>query len=70
MRVTLDHTEDVALNIKTFWWKPERPVRYTAGQFIELMLPHENSDKRGSKRWFTLSSSPSEDLLRSQLNTP
>lgn len=63
MRVTLDHTEDVAKNIKTFWWKPERPVRYVAGQFIELILPHENNDKRGLKRWFTLSSSPSEELV-------
>lgn len=63
MRVTLDHTEDVAHNIKTFWWKPERPFRYTAGQFIELMLPHDKADKRGQKRWFTLSSSPSEELL-------
>lgn len=63
MRVTLDHVEEVAKNIKTFWWKPERPVRYTAGQFIELTLPHDNPDMRGIKRWFTLSSSPSEELL-------
>lgn len=63
MRVTLDHTENVAKNIKTFWWKPETAVRYTAGQFIELILPHDNPDKRGVKHWFTLSSSPSEDLL-------
>lgn len=63
MRVTLDHTEDVAQNIRTFWWKPERPVRYTAGQFIELTIPHDNPDERGIKHWFTLSSSPSEPLL-------
>lgn len=63
MRIILDHTEDVAENIKTFWFKAERPVRYTAGQFIELIIPHENADRRGVKRWFTLSSSPSEKLL-------
>jgi ferredoxin-NADP reductase len=63
MRVVLDHVEDVARNIRTFWWKSEKPVRYTAGQFIELVIPHENPDKRGIKRWFTLSSSPTEDLL-------
>ncbi len=38
-------------------------MRYTAGQFIELTLPHDNPDKRGQKHWFTLSSSPSEELL-------
>jgi ferredoxin-NADP reductase len=63
MQVTLDHVEDIAKNIKTFWFKPERPVRYTAGQFIELTLPHDNPDERGIKHWFTLSSSPSEAFL-------
>lgn len=63
MRVTLDEVEDVAKNIKTFWFKPDRKLRYEAGQFIELILPHDNSDNRGAKRWFTLSSSPSEDRL-------
>lgn len=63
MRVTLDHVEEVAKNTMTFWFKPDRSVRYTAGQFIELSLPHDNADKRGIKRWFTLSSSPTENLL-------
>lgn len=63
MRVTLEHAEDIAKNIKMFWFKPERMLRYTAGQFIELTMPHENPDERGVKRWFTLSSSPSEELL-------
>ena len=63
IRVTLDHIEDTASHIKTFWFKPETPVRYEAGQFIELSIPHENPDDRGIKRWFTLSSSPTDDLL-------
>lgn len=63
MNVTLDHVEDVAHNIKTFWFKPDKKTRYTAGQFTELHLPHDNPDDRGIRRWFTLSSSPSEDLL-------
>jgi ferredoxin-NADP reductase len=63
VQVVLDHVEDIAKNIKTFWFKPERTVRYTAGQYIELTLPHDNPDERGIKHWFTLSSSPSEDLL-------
>jgi glycine betaine catabolism B len=63
MNVTLDHIEDIAANIKTFWFKPDHPIQYTAGQFIELFLPHENADDRGQKRWFTLSSSPTEAPL-------
>ncbi len=63
MRVELDHVEDIAENIKTFWFKPERSLRHTAGQFIELRIPHDNKDNRGDKRWFTLSSSPTEPLV-------
>lgn len=63
MKAVLDHVDDTATNIKTFWFKPERQVRYTAGQFTELYLPHAGTDKRGDKRWFTVSSSPSDELL-------
>ncbi len=63
MFVNLHHTEDVAKNIKTFWFVPNKPVDYVAGQYIEMYLPHDNPDKRGQKHWFTLSSSPTEKLI-------
>lgn len=63
MKVVLDHTQDEADNIRTFFFKPPKKVDYTAGQFIEMYLPHKNADERGEKHWFTLSSSPSKDLL-------
>jgi ferredoxin-NADP reductase len=63
MQVHLDHTEETAQNIRTFWFKPGHPVHYQAGQYIEMLLPHEGADERGQKHWFTLSSSPSEKLL-------
>jgi ferredoxin-NADP reductase len=62
MYVTLDYRETVAPQTISFWFKPQHPVRYIAGQYIELTLPHQ-ADKRGQRRWFTLSSSPSEPLL-------
>ncbi len=37
-----------------------KPV-FTAGQFLEWTLPHPNSDDRSIRRWFTISSSPTED---------
>lgn len=46
----------------TFWLKPSQPIDYTAGQYVEVYLPHE-ADARGTHRWFTLSSSPSESLI-------
>jgi glycine betaine catabolism B len=63
LKAILDHIEDIAPNIKTFWFRPQSPVRHTAGQFTEIRLPHASKDKRGDKRWFTISSSPTEDLV-------
>jgi glycine betaine catabolism B len=63
MRVTLVRIETVTSEVKTFWFKPQRPARYIAGQFIELMLPGSEHDERGPRRWFTLSSAPTEPLL-------
>jgi ferredoxin-NADP reductase len=63
MKVTFDHSEAEAANIRTFYFKPERPVHYTAGQYTELHVPHKHHDKRGTKRWFTLSSPPEDEFL-------
>lgn len=63
MNVTLDHIETITTNVKTLWFRPERPVRFIAGQFTELYLPHEDADERGTRRWFTISSSPTEKLI-------
>jgi glycine betaine catabolism B len=63
MKVTFDHSERQASNIITFWFKPPQPIRYEAGQFIEMFLPHPNPDERGIKRWFTLSSAPTDAPL-------
>lgn len=63
MLVKLYRIENSAKNIKTLWFAPEKSLDYTAGQFVEIYLPHENADDRGQKRWFTLSSSPTEELI-------
>ncbi len=63
MKVVFDHSKDEAANIRTVYFKPERPVHYTAGQFAEWTLQHPRPDKRGVKRWFTISSAPTDQLL-------
>ena len=63
MQAVLDHTHPEADNITTFFFKPEKPVQYTAGQFIELTIKHAHPDNRGEKHWFTLSSSPTQELI-------
>lgn len=49
--------------VKTFYFKPEKPIRHVAGQFIELTIPHNNPDTRGVKRWFTISSAPGHEVF-------
>jgi len=63
MKAVFDHSQAEAENIQTFYFKPERSVHYTAGQFTELTLPHKQPDDRGIKRWFTLSSPPNGEFL-------
>lgn len=63
MRVVFDHSKDEAGNIRTFFFKPERPVHYTAGQFAEWTLKHAKPDNRGVRRWFTISSSPTDEFV-------
>jgi glycine betaine catabolism B len=59
---TLESIERQNDTTYTFWFKPPSSLDYTAGQFVEIFLPHE-ADDRGTHRWFTLSSSPSEPLI-------
>lgn len=63
MQIIFDHVEDNTPSVKTFFFTSERPVAYTAGQFVELTIPHDTPDSRGTKRWFTLSSSPTQPKL-------
>lgn len=63
MHAIFDHYEEESENIRTFWFKPERELRYTAGQYTELTLRHSDPDSRGIKRWFTLSSPPGGELV-------
>lgn len=63
MRATFHHREQLTSDISSFWFKPSQRFRFTAGQFTELTLPHDSPDDRGMKRWFTLSSSPTEEFV-------
>ena len=63
MRVTFERSQDEAANITTFYFRPERPVQFTAGQFAEWTLKHPHPDSRGIKRWFTISSPPNQELV-------
>ncbi|HET7673044.1 MAG TPA: FAD-dependent oxidoreductase [Candidatus Saccharimonadales bacterium] len=62
MKFTFVKKQPEAKNITTFWFKPEKELSQIAGQYTELIIPHDNPDERKNRRWFTLSSSPTERL--------
>jgi ferredoxin-NADP reductase len=44
----------------------EKPAGFTfqAGQYLEWMLPHDQPDSRGERRYFTIASAPTEEYVR------
>lgn len=63
MKAVFVRSDELTPSIKTFWFEPEEKIRFTAGQYTELYLPHDNPDDRGERRWFTISSSPTKELF-------
>ncbi|MDZ7786135.1 MAG: FAD-dependent oxidoreductase [Candidatus Saccharibacteria bacterium] len=63
MKMKFLGSRKVAEQAHSFRFEKSAGFTYMAGQFVELTLPHDNPDDRGTKRWFTLSSSPTEDHL-------
>lgn len=49
---------------------PERPLLYVPGQYIELRLDAARGDTRGASRVFTLTSLPSDPMLRFAIDVP
>lgn len=54
----------IAPNIYDFIFDLPYKLKYNPGQYMEWTLAHEKTDSRGSRRYFTLASSPTEDNLR------
>ncbi len=63
MKLAFDHKTHETSNIYTYWFKPLDHPEHIAGQFIEMTLDYPDPDERGTKRWFTLSSSPTDEMV-------
>jgi ferredoxin-NADP reductase/Na+-translocating ferredoxin:NAD+ oxidoreductase RnfD subunit len=53
----------VANDTYNFLFKPDRKLKFKPGQYLEWTLPHEKRDSRGTRRYFTIASSPTEDEI-------
>src|SRR3989344_4326053 len=47
-----------------FVFKPDRPIIFRPGQYLEWTLGHRFNDDRGNRRFFTIASSPTEKTVR------
>ncbi|EKD57627.1 MAG: hypothetical protein ACD_57C00206G0001, partial [uncultured bacterium] len=65
MKLKLVKKKNEAEGTKSFFFESETKVDYSPGQYFFITLPKLNyPDQRGETRHFTLSSSPTEQLLR------
>jgi len=60
MKLKLIERKDEAPSVESFIFEPQAELSWKAGQFFHYVLHHEPSDVRGSDRWFTVASAPSE----------
>lgn len=63
MKVRFTNKFKVVDNVWTFNFESLEKLDYIAGQFIELEICEVQNDGNWLKRWFTLSSSPTEEQL-------
>lgn len=60
MKLSLIETKPEVTGVVSFIFKPEEALSWKPGQYMHVMLPHENADDRGTERWFTISAAPFE----------
>jgi ferredoxin-NADP reductase/Na+-translocating ferredoxin:NAD+ oxidoreductase RnfD subunit len=64
MVLQLKRKSKLAPDILAFTFKPSHKPTFTPGQYVELTIDHPRADSRGNRRYFTLASSPTEDLVQ------
>ncbi|MCY7360602.1 MAG: oxidoreductase, partial [Ignavibacteria bacterium] len=62
--LTLKEKVQISSNIYEFIFSSNSKFPYIPGQYMEWTLGHKNPDSRGIRRYFTLASSPAEDVIR------
>lgn len=64
VRLELVSQRALAGGVDELVFRPERPLRMRAGQFVELSLPHSRQDGRGARRVFSIANAPGAEDVR------
>lgn len=62
--LALKERREIAAGVYHFAFAADQPLRFSPGQYMEWTVPHERSDSRGNRRYFTLASSPTEQDIQ------
>lgn len=62
-RYTTIKWENEAQTVASFFFKPDKPYYFTAGQYADFSVPSATSDPRGLARTMTIMTSPSEKQI-------
>jgi len=63
MQVFFERREELAPGIWQYNFRPERPVDFVPGQYVDVYLPSTTNDPRGASRTFSLTSLPSDSSI-------
>ncbi len=65
LMLTLREHNELAHATHEFVFTPDRRIAFEPGQYLEWTLPEgKKTDSRGNRRYFTIASSPTEDVMR------
>jgi ferredoxin-NADP reductase len=62
--LTLKEKEHLIDDVWAFRFIPGEPQTWIAGQYMSVELLHDHPDGKGTKRWFTISSAPFEEIMQ------
>ncbi|WP_405375388.1 MULTISPECIES: flavodoxin reductase [unclassified Microbacterium] len=60
VRLTIVERAALTPSVRELTFRTERPLSFRPGQYLELEVPHARPDSRGSRREFSIVSSPAE----------
>ncbi len=60
LRLRLKDAQMLTPSVRQLTFESRRPLRFAAGQYLELTVPHTKADARGTRREFSIVSAPSD----------
>lgn len=64
IELTMARRTQLSATTTEFSFRPSGRLRFRAGQYLELTLPHRHPDSRGLRRVFSIASAPGSDVVR------